>query len=66
DILKDYTVGIISTDTLGEAFEPEQRYEDPDGNDIVFDKDYAGAHRGLRPVPGPFAEGEGKDGLFRV
>ncbi len=48
--------GIISSETLGCAFEPEQRFENPDGSDILFDRDYFGAHRGLCTVPGPFAE----------
>ena len=34
--------GIITTATLGEAFEPEQRYENPDGTPITFDQDYFG------------------------
>ena len=28
-----------------------------DGSDIVFDRDYHGAHRGVNTLPGPFAEG---------
>ena len=56
DILKDFTTGIITSDTLGEAFEPEERFEEPDGKDIVFDKDYFGDHRGIAAMPGPFAE----------
>lgn len=44
----------ISTEVLGEAFEPEQRFENPDGSDIVFDEDYFGKHRGIHPVSGPF------------
>lgn len=45
----------ISTELLGMAFEPEQRFEQPDGRPIVFDQDYFGAHRGLLPLSGPFA-----------
>ena len=48
---------ILTSDALGYAFEPEQRFENPDGSDIVFDRDYFGAHRGLKTLPGPFAEG---------
>ncbi len=48
--------GIITSETLGRAFEPDQRFENPDGTDIHFDRDYFGAHRGLSTVPGPFAE----------
>ena len=55
----DFTVDMISSDTLGEAFEPEERFENPDGTDIIFDRDYLGSHRGARVLPGPFAQKEG-------
>ena len=55
DYLEDFTGGIITSDTLGLAFEPEQRFENPDGTTIVFDSDYLGEHRGLSTIPGPFA-----------
>ena len=54
--LKDFTCGLISSETLGCAFEPEQRFENPDGSDIIFDRDYFGSHRGLSAIPGPFAD----------
>ena len=57
-LLKDFTCGIISSETLGRAFEPEQRFENPDGSDIVFDRDYFGSHRSLSAIPGPFADPE--------
>lgn len=44
----------ISSDILGKAFEPEQRYENPDGSDIVFNADYYGDARSINPMPGPF------------
>ncbi len=48
---------VIDSDILGRAFEPDQRFENPDGTEIVFDCAYFGARRGgLRTVPGPFAE----------
>lgn len=46
---------IITTQTLGQAFEPEQKFENPDGSPIVFRFDYLGEDRGLQPVAGPFA-----------
>ena len=46
---------IRSSQTLGMAFEHEQRFEQPDGEDIVFDMDYYGIKRGMKPVAGPFA-----------
>jgi hypothetical protein len=55
DVIGSYRAGMITTDTLGEAFEPEQRFETPDGKNIVFDSDYAGNHRGTDVLPGPFA-----------
>jgi hypothetical protein len=58
DLLKGWTTEVIDSDTLGEAFEPEQRFENPDGSPIVFDRDYFGNHRSLSAMPGPFADGE--------
>ncbi len=43
----------VSTATLGEAFEPEQRYEMPDGAPIFFETDCPGEARGASPLPGP-------------
>lgn len=54
DILKNFTTGIICTDILGKAFEPEENFENPDGTPITFDTDYFGEHRGLMTIPGPF------------
>ena len=48
-------LSMISTDTLGMAFEPEQRFENPDGSDITFDTDIDGAKRGGSIKPGPWA-----------
>ena len=58
DFLKEFRCQMIHTDTLGKAFEPEQRYENPDGTDIHFDVDYLGNHRGTEVLPGPFASAE--------
>ena len=54
DFLPEKTWQTISTQTLGMAFEPEERFENPDGTEIVFDTDYFGNHRGISPVCGPF------------
>lgn len=56
EYLPRFETPFISTATLGEAFEPEQRFENPDGSPIVFDRDYFGRKRGSAPLPGPFAE----------
>lgn len=57
-LLKEFNTGIINSDILGYAFEPEQRYENPDGSSITFDSDYLGEHRGVATIPGPFAKAE--------
>ncbi|MEZ3505637.1 MAG: right-handed parallel beta-helix repeat-containing protein [Lachnospiraceae bacterium] len=46
---------MITTQTLGMAFEPEQRFENPDGTDIVFDEDYFGEKK-AHVTAGPFAK----------
>ena len=46
---------LITSDTLGLAFEPEQRFETPDGEDIIFDTDFYGNSRMNNLVAGPFA-----------
>ncbi|MBE6753066.1 MAG: hypothetical protein E7559_01730 [Ruminococcaceae bacterium] len=59
ELMPEVSAGIISTETLGEAFEPEQLFENPDGTPITFDTDYFGGHRvGVLPVAGPFADAE--------
>lgn len=45
---------IITSDTLGMAFEPEERFEEPNGDDIIFDTDFNGKKRPANPVFGPF------------
>ena len=55
DLLGDFRDGIITSDILGCAFEPEQRFENPDGTEIIFNRDYFGDVRGLTAIPGPFA-----------
>ena len=64
--IKDFNVQMISTGTLGEAFEPEQPFENPDGTPITFDLDYRGDRRSVNILPGPFVnEGTCFDKLFR-
>lgn len=58
ELLEDFRVGIINSDILGYAFEPEQRFENPDGTAILFNEDYFGGHRGISAIPGPFASSE--------
>ncbi|MGI6106870.1 MAG: right-handed parallel beta-helix repeat-containing protein [Lachnospiraceae bacterium] len=47
---------LISTEVLGKAFEPDEAYENPDGTPITFNRDYAGNSRGMKILPGPFAD----------
>lgn len=54
--IEGFTGRMINTEVLGSAFEPDQPFENADGTPIQFDQDYFGAHRGIRAVPGPFAE----------
>lgn len=56
DYIKELKTTLVSTETLGMAFEPEQRFENPDGTSIVFNEDYYGNDCGLFPIAGPFAE----------
>ena len=56
EFLGAFSDGIITSDILGKAFEPEQRFENPDGTAIVFDSDYFGDHRGISTIPGPFTD----------
>ena len=58
ELMGDFKAGIVNSDILGYAFEPEQRFENTDGTDITFDSDYLGEHRGISTIPGPFASGE--------
>lgn len=58
EYLPEFETPFISTEMLGKAFEPEQKFESPDGQPIIFDSDYFGHKRDFYPLPGPFA---GKD-----
>ncbi len=58
EYLRDFRCGIVTTETLGRAFEPDQPFENPDGTPITFDRDYFGGHRGAEALPGPFADAD--------
>ncbi|MDC7286740.1 right-handed parallel beta-helix repeat-containing protein [Blautia schinkii] len=58
-----FATPFVSTELLGEAFEPEQKFENPDGTPILFSDDYMGEHRHINPLPGPF---ETKEALDKV
>jgi len=57
EILGSFADRMVHSDILGKAFEPEQRFENPDGTAITFNRDYFGAFRGCKILPGPFAQG---------
>lgn len=58
DFLQDFRCGMIHSDILGQAFEPEERFENTDGTAIMFNEDFLGDHRGTATIPGPFASGQ--------
>lgn len=57
EVLPEKRLPLIDTETLGMAFEPEQRFENPDGAPIRFDVDFFGLRREHSGVAGPFADG---------
>ena len=56
ELIEGFKNRMIDSDVLGKAFEPEERFENPDGTAIRFDSDYFGTHRGVDVIPGPFAD----------
>ena len=57
---------VFNTEVLGNAFEPEQPFENADGTPIQFDQDYFGNHRGVATVPGPYAGVEDAEKVLYV
>jgi len=55
DKLSAWSTAVVTTETLGEAFEPEQKFESSDGTPIIFDADFFDRRRTSCPMPGPFA-----------
>lgn len=47
---------LFTSDDLGYTYEPEERFENPDGSDIRFDVDIFGKRRNHKPVAGPIAK----------
>ena len=58
DYMPETPCRVITTDVLGMAFEPEQKFENPDGSPIVFREDYYGNAHGEKPCAGPFAKSD--------
>ena len=57
EVLGAQEAQMLTTQDLGEAFEPEQPFENPDGTPITFDVDYFG-EKTQTVLPGPFAKPE--------
>ena len=55
EYLPQFATPFVSTELLGEAFEPEQKFENSDGTPIFFNTDYHGQYQAVNPTPGPFA-----------
>jgi len=58
DYLENIKDEIIDSDTLGLAYQPEERFENPDGTSITFDLDYFSNKRDENTIPGPFKSKE--------
>lgn len=56
DYLPETGARLIRTDDLHPAFEPEEKYENPDGTPITFDTDLCGTKRDTVFPAGPFAK----------
>lgn len=54
EFMPEMDTEFISTEMLGKAFEPEQKFENPDGTPIRIEEDYFGERRAQHPTPGPF------------
>ena len=55
DYLPKSNVKLLHTDDIMMAFEPEEKYENPDGTPITFDTDLLGNKREKNVIPGCFA-----------
>ncbi len=64
ELLGDFRSSPVDSDVLGKAFEPEERFENPDGSVIRFESDYFGELRGSEVLPGPFASPAGSANIL--
>ncbi len=58
NFVTEKTYKTIKTDDIPMAFEPEEKYENPDGTPITFDTDILGKKRAEKCLAGPFANAE--------
>ena len=56
DVIPSAKAKLIHTDDIAMAFEPEEKYENPDGTPITFDTDLLGNKRDSAPIAGPFVD----------
>lgn len=66
--IEKFACEVITTEMLGMPRIVEERYEAPDGTEIVFDTDICGRKRCGKTCPGPVADlrsGENKILVFR-
>ncbi|MBR5645079.1 MAG: right-handed parallel beta-helix repeat-containing protein [Treponema sp.] len=56
EYLPSHHCDLMHTGNIMMAFEPEEKYENPDGTAITFDRDFLDNKRGSSPVPGPFTD----------
>jgi hypothetical protein len=67
DDFKTRRLKIISSDDLGRARIPKARFDNPDGTDLIIDKDFSGNRRTPdNNLAGPFAGGEREVSIFKV
>ena len=57
ECMPEMKCNLMKTDDIAPAFEPEEKYENPDGSPIVFDTDFFGKKRSVTVQPGAFADG---------
>ncbi|MBR3814539.1 MAG: hypothetical protein IKK38_11780 [Spirochaetaceae bacterium] len=60
-MLPETACKLMHTDDIMMAFEPEEKYENPDGSPITFDTDFSGKKRSGSVLPGCFADKAGID-----
>lgn len=58
DFMPKTEAKLMHTDDIMMAFEPEEKYENPDGSPITFDTDLLGKKRGKTTIAGPFASAD--------
>ncbi len=65
DFLTSSKCKLMHTDDIAMAFEPEEKYENPDGTPITFDTDFLGKKRsGADILAGPFSKASDADGAL--